>query len=164
MATRNEAAYVLDGYSLLAFLEGAAGSDRLRDLLERSKKKTIYLATTVINVAEVVGLVEVECGLPQAQLALARLLDLPLVRHEVDDGLALAAARCQAQFELSFGDAFAVALARQLGGAVVTGNPRLRQAARLMEVEWLGGGAGVGAGPASVQDGAGTAAGVAAGR
>lgn len=129
--------YVLDGYSLLTFLEGGRGADRVRELMEMGKAHKAQIATSVVNVGEVLSIVERERGLPSAQAVLARLWDLPVQRHEAGEPLALAAARLHTQQDMTYSDCFALALARQMGATLVTGNSALEKADDMVEMEWL---------------------------
>lgn len=131
--------YVLDAYSLLAYLEGGRGAERVRELLEQGRKHQVSIATSVVNVSEALSVIERDRGLTSAQRALARFWELPIVRYEADEGLALAAARCHAERCISFCDCFAVGLAQLLSATLVTGNPDLREAADLIGLEWLDG-------------------------
>lgn len=129
--------YVLDAYALLSYLDGGPGAERVRDLMEQGQSHEVVLATPVIHVGEAVSVVERARGLHRAQAALARLWDLPLRRHEADEGLTLLAAHYRSLLPVPYVDCFAVALARRLNGTLVTGNPALRPAADLVDVEWL---------------------------
>lgn len=129
--------YVLDGYALLAFLEGGQGALCLRDLMEQGKGQRALVATSVVNVAEALSVIEKERGVVSAQATLARLWDLPLQRHDAGEALALGAARMRAQRDVPYADCYALALARQMGATLVTGNPALRRAGDLVNIEWL---------------------------
>ncbi len=129
--------FVLDCYAILSFLEGGPGADRIRELMEMGKIQKASIATTVVNIGEALALVERERGLTSAQTALARIWDLPIQLHEVGEGLALSAARLQAQGNLPGGDSFALALARNLNATLLTGNPVYERAENLAAVEWL---------------------------
>ena len=49
----------------------------------------------------------------------------------------LAAARLKARYAISYADAFAVALAQELGAPVVTGDTEFEQVESLIDVLWL---------------------------
>ncbi len=134
--------YVLDGYALLAYLEGAAGASRVRELVEKAKGQQVGLAASVVSVGEALAVVERERGMTSAQMTLGRIWDLPIVRYDVGEGLTLAAARLRARWAIPFGDCIAVALAQQLGATLVTGNRSLEPAADGVALEWLDGAAG----------------------
>lgn len=48
-----------------------------------------------------------------------------------------AAAHLKARHHISYADAFAVALAQELGATLVTGDPEIREVENLVGVEWL---------------------------
>lgn len=139
MAVRSETPRcILDTHALLVFLEGGTGAGRVRELLDQAKAQQAHLSTTILNLGEVISVVERECGLSVAQAALARLWDLPITRFEMSEALGLAAARYQMKLRVELTDACAVALAWQVGGTLVTGNPELRGLAGSVTLEWLG--------------------------
>jgi ribonuclease VapC len=49
----------------------------------------------------------------------------------------LAAAHIKANHSVAYADAFAVAAAQELGGAVLTGDPEFKEVEELIAVEWL---------------------------
>jgi ribonuclease VapC len=133
------AAYVLDSFALLAYLEGEAGMPQVRSVLEdaEARRHTAYLS--LINLGEAVYITERERGLVAARRALAAVDQLPLEIVGVSRGTVLAAAHIKARFPISYADAFAVVTARDRGGVVMTGDPEFRPlvAASVVAVEWL---------------------------
>lgn len=129
--------YVLDTYALLSFLDDGPGAERVRDLLDQGRSHEVILAASVVNLGEAVSVVERARGVHNAQTILARLWDLPVRRYDADEGLSLSAAHFRSLRPVSYPDCFAVALARKLGGTLVTGNPALQPVADLVNVEWL---------------------------
>jgi predicted nucleic acid-binding protein len=129
--------YVLDSYALMAYVGGEDGQDRVQDLLRKAVDGSATLYLTVINYGEVLYIVERERGLTAAQKTIAALDQLPIHVVEADRDLTFAAAHVKAQFALAYADCFAVALARELGASVVTGDPEFKSVSQLVDVEWL---------------------------
>jgi len=134
-------AYVLDSYALLAYLEGEAGSDRVRELLEAAKEGRCRLYMCVINLGEVLYIVERERGLPRAQETLARIDELPVEFVDADRALALAAAHLKTQCPIAYADCFAAALSQAKEAPLVTGDPEFKQIKPeiVLEIDWLPG-------------------------
>jgi ribonuclease VapC len=78
-----------------------------------------------------------ERGQDVALATLALIDQLPLQQHAIDRPGVLAAATLKANHAISYADAFAAALAQQLHGLVVTGDPEFRKVAALVEILWL---------------------------
>jgi predicted nucleic acid-binding protein len=131
------ARYVLDSYALLAYLGGEEGQQGVQDLLNRAVDGSARLYLTISNYGEVLYIVETERGLVAAQIATAAVDQLPIEVVEAERELTFDAAHIKASFPLAYADCFAVALARELGGVVVTGDPEFRSVAELVDVEWL---------------------------
>ena len=64
------AAYVLDSFALLAYLDGEPGMTRVRSMLEgaKARRHTVYLS--LINLGEVLYITERERGLVEARRTL----------------------------------------------------------------------------------------------
>jgi ribonuclease VapC len=133
------AAYVLDSFALLAYLEGEAGMPRVRSLLEGAgaQRHTVYLS--LINLGEALYITERERGLVAARRTLGAVDQLPLEIVGVSRATVLAAAHIKTRFPISYADTFAVVTAQDRGAVVMTGDPEFRPLADagLVAVEWL---------------------------
>jgi predicted nucleic acid-binding protein len=129
--------YVLDSYALLAYIGAEDGQHRVHDLLKQAVEGNAVLYLAIINYGEVLYIVERERGLTAAQKTIAAVDQLPVQVVGADRGLTFNAAHIKAQFPLAYADCCAVALARELGAVVVTGDPEFRSVAGLVDVEWL---------------------------
>jgi predicted nucleic acid-binding protein len=135
----NPAAYVLDSFALLAYLEGEAGMPRVRSVLGGAEARRYRVYLSLINLGEALYITERERGPIEARRALGAIDQLPLEIVDVSRSTVLAAAHIKAQFRISYADAFAVVAAQNHGGAVMTGDPEFRPLADagLVAVEWL---------------------------
>jgi ribonuclease VapC len=92
---------------------------------------------SVINLGEVLYNLERNNGLNKAHEALTIIQSLPIEVLPAENQLVFAAAHIKANYPVSYADAFAIASAQQMGGAVVTGDPEFSDVADLVRVEWL---------------------------
>jgi predicted nucleic acid-binding protein len=58
--------------------------------------------------------------------------------HAADLTLSLLAGALKAEYPMALGDCFAAALAQQLGAVLVTGGLELKQAEKVVRIEWIG--------------------------
>jgi predicted nucleic acid-binding protein len=130
---------VLDGFALLAYLQGEAGMPRVRAVLEDADggRSTAYLS--LINLGEVLYITERERGLVEAQRALAAVEQFRLAIVAVERATVLAAAHIKARFPVSYADAFAVVTGQNHGAVILTGDPEFESVADagIVAVEWL---------------------------
>jgi PIN domain nuclease of toxin-antitoxin system len=129
--------YVLDSFALLAYLEEEAGAAEVQAIL-RACETTAEAWLSIVNFGEVVYITEREQGLQAAQRVIAIIDQLPLRVAAADRSRTFAAAHVKARGALSYADAFAVALALEIEGKVVTGDPEFAKAEDLVPVRWIG--------------------------
>ena len=129
--------YVLDSFALLAYLEGEAGMPRVVSLLTGARQGAYTLYLSLINLGEALYITEREQGLIKAQQTLAAIEQLPIVIAPVSRTMVLAAAHIKALYAISYADAFAVVIAQDHNGVVVTGDPEFKSVADIVAVEWL---------------------------
>jgi len=90
-----------------------------------------------VNLGEVYYITQRERGRDIAVATLALIDQLPIHQQAIDRPRVLAAAALKANYAISYADAFAAALAQQLQGPVVTGDPEFQKVAALVEILWL---------------------------
>jgi ribonuclease VapC len=129
--------YVLDAFALMAYLKGEVSAQRVRDLLTNAESGKCKIHMSVINLGEVLYNLERNNGLNKAHEALTIIQSLPIEVLPAENQLVFAAAHIKANYPVSYADAFAIASAQQMGGAVVTGDPEFSDVADLVRVEWL---------------------------
>lgn len=129
--------FVVDSFALLALFQDEPSASRVQDLLERTNEGNCELFMSVVNLGEMLYILESRRGLEASQEALAAFDELPIEVVAVDRPLALAAARLKAASGVGYVDCFVAALAQQLGGAVVTGDPDFRRLQDIVAIEWL---------------------------
>jgi predicted nucleic acid-binding protein len=128
---------VLDSFALMALFQEEPGAAKVQELLEGAAGGEHELYMSVVNLGEVAYTVENRRGLEASQEVLAANDQLPIAIVDVDQELALRAARLKATTGIGYADCFAAALAQRLGAAVVTGDPDFRQVEHLVDIDWL---------------------------
>jgi predicted nucleic acid-binding protein len=134
---KNRPIFILDSYALLAYLENEAGSQRVQDLFELSKKGVVSLLLSIINLGEVLYITERERGLPTTQKVLALIEELPIVIIEASRDIVFSAAHTKARYAISYADAFAAALTIQQKATLITGDPEFKTLEQEFLIEWL---------------------------
>jgi len=129
--------YILDSFAVLALLEGENSAIRVQTILETAEQHAAHVYLALINLGEVLYITERERGLVLAQKTLAAIEQLPLEILPVTHERVLAAAHLKAQFPISYADAFAVVVAQELQGTLITGDPEFTKVENLVRVEWL---------------------------
>ncbi|MBI5932578.1 MAG: type II toxin-antitoxin system VapC family toxin [Chloroflexi bacterium] len=129
--------FVLDGFALLAYLQGEAGMERVQKALEKAEKGQALVTMSIVNLGEVLYIIEREKGLSKAHEVLSVVQQLPLQIIPADNQTVLAAAHIKANHALSYADAFAVICAQSLGGIVLTGDKEFESVNSLVSIEWL---------------------------
>ena len=129
--------YVLDAFALLAFLGDEPGSQDVQSILRTAETGRAEIWLSIVNFGEVLYIIEREESLEAAQKAVAITEQLPIQVIDADRSLTFAAAHVKAHHSLSYADAFAVALALEVGGAVVTGDPEFEAVRSVVSVRWL---------------------------
>lgn len=113
--------FVLDSYAILALLGGETGAEEVALILSALESG---LAVSAVNVGEVFYILRRRRGLEAAVSAEEAIYGHPRLKvAEASRERIRAAALLKADGGLSFADAFALALAKELGGTLVTGDP-----------------------------------------
>ena len=129
--------YVLDSFALLAYLADERGAGLVRTVLEHGQRQAGNVRLSIINLGECVYIIEREQGLPAAHKAIAAIEQLPIEVASANRAQTFAAAHIKAHYRVSFADAFAIALAQESAGTVVTGDPEFKEVEKLISILWL---------------------------
>ena len=129
--------YVFDSFALLAYFGNEPGAETVEQLLRQAQGETVTIHLSLVNLGEVYYITQRERGPDVAMTTLALIDQLPLHQQAIDRPRVLAAAALKANYAISYADAFAAALAQQLQGPVVTGDPEFQKVASLVEILWL---------------------------
>lgn len=135
--TDKKKSYVLDSYALLAYFTDEKGRESVEKLLTDASNNDAIIKMTVINLGEVIYTTERKRGLPDAQLILSRIKELPIKLIDIDEGLALAAAHIKAEHSIVYADCFAAALANLQKAVLLTGDLEFKKLEKDIEIYWL---------------------------
>ena len=129
--------YILDSYALLAYFADEEGREPVEKLLTDALNDEVLIKMTVINLGEVIYITERKRGLPDAQLTLSRVKELPIKLINIDEDLALAAAHIKAEYSIAYADCFAAALSNLQKAVLLTGDPEFKKLEKDIEIFWL---------------------------
>lgn len=128
---------VLDAYSLIAYLEGEDGKDRMIEIIRDARDTGRDLLLSVVNWGEVYYITLRETGLKRAEAVSHVISTLPVQLIPVDLDLAKQAAEFKAKKKMSYADCFAAALAKLRNAELVTGDEDFRQVKDEVKIRWL---------------------------
>jgi len=128
---------VLDAWSVLAFLEGAAAAGKVGDLIADAQTGGQPLLMTTVTLAEVECVVARSVSLEEAGRMVAELRRLGVQTIDVDWELARVGADVRSRHRLPLGDALTVGLARLRKAELVTGDQRLKPLEDEIKIQWL---------------------------
>jgi ribonuclease VapC len=129
--------YVLDSYAVLTYFQNEKGADQVEEMLRDAVQGKVTLSLSTVNLGEVVYITQRKVGEEGRHKLLSALDLLPLTVIDADRDLALLAAGIKAEHAISFADCFALALALQSGGAVITGDPEFKKGEKIAPIIWL---------------------------
>lgn len=129
--------YVLDTYSIIAYLEGESSGKGLIPILENAVEDKAELFLSVVNWGEVYYIALREGGKERAELYRSIIDKYPIKVVDADKDLTLLAAKYKAHYKMSYADAFAAGLAETKKAALVTGDKEFKQVVNELKIVWL---------------------------
>ena len=129
--------YVLDSYAMLAYFQDEDGAQSVQQLLSESTSGESALFISCVNLGEIAYITRRKSGAEMVEVILSAVDMLSIQVVGVDRELALSAAEIKAGYPISYADCFALALAKRVGGTVVTGDPEFEKVGDLVPVQWL---------------------------
>ena len=128
--------FVLDSFTLLAYLENAAGATIVQEKLPAAACNNAVIYMSAVSLGEVMHIIERERWLPAAQLALVQMRQLRISVLEATLTRILAAAHIKAHHVLSYADAFVMAAAQECQAILLTGDPEFTKVTAPIQIEW----------------------------
>ena len=128
---------VLDSYSLLAYIEGEAGAEKMIEIFRVARDSGRDLLLSVVNWGEVYYITMREVGRERADEVAHLISTLPIQIVPADLDLTRQAAELKSKHRMSYADCFAAALARQRKAELVTGDRDFRQVEGEVKILWL---------------------------
>jgi predicted nucleic acid-binding protein len=128
---------VLDSFSLIAFLEGEEGAEKMVEIFRAARDSGRDLLLSVVNWGEVYYIILREAGREQAEQAAHIISTLPIQVIPVDLELTRAAAEFKANKKMSYADCFAAALAKTRKAELVTGDGDFKAIEGEVKIFWV---------------------------
>lgn len=123
---------------MLAWVQAEAAAERVDAVLKQADAGQIRVLMSWINAGEVYYMLVRKRSAMIADEFLTRLPSLPIRLVLPEEPDIVAAAKLKATRRLAYADAFAASLALREGGALMTGDPELRELQGMLTIEWLG--------------------------
>lgn len=128
---------VLDAYSLIAYLEGETGADKMVDVIKSARDSGRDLMLSVINWGEVYYITLREEGREKAKEVAHLISSLPIRLIDVDLDLVRQAAVYKATKKMSYADCIAASLAKLRKAELITGDADFRQLENEIKLLWI---------------------------
>jgi ribonuclease VapC len=128
---------VLDSYSLIAYFEGEAGTDKMIEVFRAARDSGRLLLLSVVNWGEVFCITLREAGRERADQVAHLISSLPIQIISADLDLTKQAAEFKATRKMSYADCFAAALAKLRKAELVTGNKEFKQVEGDVRLLWI---------------------------
>ena len=128
---------VLDSYSLIAYFEGDAGTDKMIEIFRAARDSGRLLLLSVVNWGEVFYITLREAGRERAEQVAHLISTLPIQIISADLDLTKQAAEFKASKRMSYADCFAAALAKLRKAELVTGDKEFRQVEGDVKLSWI---------------------------
>jgi ribonuclease VapC len=129
--------FVFDSFALLAFFQAESAALKVKEILKRARNEDAVVLLSAINLGEILYTVERKLGRAISEETWHDVMGLPLKVIEVTMDRVLSAAHIKGSFPISYADAFALALAQEVGGTLVTGDPEFKRVESLVGILWL---------------------------
>lgn len=130
-------AYVLDAWSVLAYLENESASEKIANLITDAHESGIPLVMSVVNAGEVWYIIAREISETEADQSIAEMRHLGVELVDVNWNVTLLAARFKSKCKMSFADCYAAALAKENSAVLVTGDREFKQVEDQIKINWV---------------------------
>jgi len=128
---------VLDSYALLAFFEGEAAGEKVRDILKYAAEHDRELWLSVINWGEILYIIERKAGKDKREDITRLMSQMHISIVDADQEITAQAASYKAKGRISYADCFAAALATQKKAELVTGDSEFKALEDEITIHWL---------------------------
>ena len=119
--------YVLDAFTLLAYLGEEPGADQVEQVLRQAQEGKAEVWMHHLQLCEVFYITWEEVGETDAHQIYGLVRQYPVLFEErVDEPLLLLAGRFKAEYRISFADSFAAAFTYLQEATLVTGDPEFK--------------------------------------
>ncbi len=137
MTARKPKAFVLDSWSVIAYLEDEPAGEAVAELIADAHDTETPIYMSAVNLGEVWYLIARATSEAEADRAVQELAQLGIQSVDADWELTRSAATFKSKHRLSYSDCFAAALARLRKGTLVTGDRDFQHVEGEVRVAWL---------------------------
>ena len=127
---------VLDSYALMAFFEDEPGADFVRGLIHKAVESDTNLLMSVVNLGEVWYSIARTNSAELADQYIYEIKGMGIEIIDVDWALTRQAAAFKANGNISYGDCFAAALAKNRKAELVTGDKEFKPLEGEIKLSW----------------------------
>jgi ribonuclease VapC len=128
---------VLDSYALMAFFEDEPGADLVRELLLKAEEKKVTLLMSVVNLGEVWYSIARTNSPEIADQYIGEVDGMAIEVVDADWQLTRQAATFKVNGNISYGDCFAGALAKNRKAELVTGDKEFKALEGEIKIAWI---------------------------
>ena len=128
---------VLDSYSLIAYLEGGEGADKMIEIFKSARDSGRSLLLPVVNWGKVYHITLREAGRERTEEIAHLISTLSIQMIPADLELTKGAAEFKASKKMSYADCFAAALAKLRRSELVTGDEEFKQVEGEVKILWI---------------------------
>jgi ribonuclease VapC len=128
---------VIDSYALMAFFEDEPGADFVRGLIQKAVESDTNLLMCVVNLGEVWYSIARTNSAALADQYIHEIKGMGIEIVDVDWTLTRQAAVFKANGNISYGDCFAAALAKNRKAELVTGDKEFKLLDGEIKISWL---------------------------
>ncbi len=131
------ASKVLDSYALMAFFEDESGADLVRELILKAEENKVNLLMNVVNLGEVWYSIARTNSLEVADQYIGEIRGMAIEIVDADWQITRQAAAFKVNGNISYGDCFAAALAKNRKAELVTGDKEFKLLGAEVKIYWL---------------------------
>ena len=131
------ASKVLDSYALMAFFEDESGADLVRELILKAEENKVNLLLSVVNLGEVWYSIDRTNSPEVADQYIGEIRGMAIEIVDADWQITRQAAAFKVHGNISYGDCFAAALAKNRKTELVTGDKEFKSLESEIKIAWL---------------------------
>ena len=128
---------VLDSYSLIAYLEGEKGMEKVIEVIQDARDSKADLLLSLVNWGEVYYITLREAGRKRLEEVVQLISALPIQVVSVDLEMTRQAAEFKSCKRMSYADCYAAATAKQYKAELVTGDTEFKQVEKEIKILWI---------------------------
>ena len=128
---------VLDSYSLIAYLEGEKGMEKVIEVIQDARDSKADLLLSLVNWGEVYYITLREAGRKRLEEVVKLISALPIRVVSIDLEMTRQAAEFKSCKRMSYADCYAAATAKLYKAELVTGDPEFKQVEKEIKILWI---------------------------